>query len=107
MDMVLIGVLLGLFGGHLGLWYTVSMIKRDLFAPSEDPQPLDLSPLVDAIKEGLRTDILDTIGNMRQPTAQDHIMAMLNAVVMSKIKLPNIDMPSILSPENGEAQTHQ
>lgn len=110
-----LGMEWGMFGavllsllGVIWLLKEVISIRNALFEPQEPAEPLDLSPLVDAIKEGLREEVLGTIKSMKPPNAQDHLFGLLNTFLSLKMTsmMPNIDMPAALEPAHGEA-THQ
>ena len=98
MDWVVLGALLAIIAG---LWYLIREVLKisQVFSePEVEPEPLDLSPLVEAISGSLKEEVLSVIENMAPPTALDHITALASTWMMTKMgqSMPNVHMPSSL-----------
>ena len=85
----LIGILIALNFGliwrleacHTALVHGLDLAKDDLGGILKEKRPVSLPDnLIDEIK----AEILDTIGNMRQPTAMDHIGGVIANVIQMR-----------------------
>jgi len=85
----LVGILIALNFGliwrlescHTALVHGLDLAKHDLGGILKQKQPVSLPEgLIDEIK----SEILDTIGNMRQPTAMDHFGGVIANVIQMR-----------------------
>ena len=66
---------------HTALVHGLALAKDDLGGLLKQKQPVSLP---DGLIDEIKNEILDTIGNMRQPTAMDHIGGVIANVIQMR-----------------------